>query len=100
MNAWNFDIEEAPRGRASTKTVTVKGNEVTQKVFIPSPVILATKCGKVMASEWLPQAERWHGLATGEQPVAWQPWPTHPQDNPSSPTNQGRGGLKPLRFIR
>lgn len=84
MSAWNFNIAEAPRGETVTKTSTVKDKEVSRKVFVPSPVILATKCGKVMGSEWLPQGERWHGLATDEQPVAWMLWPTHPTSSPTT----------------
>ena len=78
MSDWNFNIAEAPRGKTVTKTSTVKDKGVSREVFVPTPVILATKCGQVMASEWLPKPERWHGLATDEQPVAWWPWPTHP----------------------
>lgn len=89
MSAWNFNIAEAPRGDTVTKTITVKDKEVSREVFVAAPIILATKCGQVMASEWLPKAERWHGLATGEQPVAWWPWPTHPDQ---FPRNQGRVG--------
>lgn len=41
-------------------------------------VILATKCGKVIKSQWLVNEGRWLNLAKKEVPVAWQPWPEHP----------------------
>lgn len=54
---WNFDIDAAPRGKR---------------------VILATKCGKVTTSRYLPKEDRWEMLAKGEQPTAWHSWPTYP----------------------
>ncbi|OAP40382.1 hypothetical protein AU381_00190 [Sinorhizobium glycinis] len=52
---WVFDIASAPRDRA---------------------VILETKCGKVTKTYWIEKEGRWAGFAKGEEPIAWQPWPT------------------------
>jgi len=84
MNAWNFDIKAAPHGRYEVKQ---RREGVDVRVFVPERVILATKCGKVTISHYLPEEKRWMMLAKGEQPVAWQPWPTHPHssDLTSSP---------------
>lgn len=76
---WNFDISAAPRGRIVQQTRKVKGEDVTGDVFQPDRVILATKCGQVTTSRYLPKEDRWEGLATGEQPLAWQLWPEHPE---------------------
>lgn len=77
---WNFDISEAPRGRMVTKRHKTKnGGVVESEHFEGVHVILATKCGKVTKSYFIPDADRWLMLAKGEQPVAWQPWPEHPE---------------------
>lgn len=84
---WNTDISAAPKGR----TITVMKNTRTKDgvVRLPveekvdEPIWVATKCGKVMKTHWL-QSERnpgrWVGLASNEEPVAWQPFvtPQHP----------------------
>lgn len=75
---WNFDISQAPRGRYVTATRNNGKGDWTAEVFEPAEVILATKCGKVTKSRWLPEENRWLMLAAGEQPIAWQDWPTHP----------------------
>jgi hypothetical protein len=84
---WNFDISDAPRGKIVQRTVKVKDKDVTSDVFKPDRLILATKCGKVTTSEYIPRHQRaggiwvearWEFLATGEEPVAWQVWPEHP----------------------
>jgi hypothetical protein len=54
---WNRNINEAPRDRH---------------------VILASKCGKVTHSYWVAKEARWCMFNKGEAPVAWQPWPEHP----------------------
>lgn len=56
-NGWNKDIVSAMKN---------------------APVILATKCGKVIRAYWLEREGRWAGLASSELPVAWMPWPSHP----------------------
>jgi hypothetical protein len=76
--SWNFDIASAPRGKTVTQVRTVKDKQVEGEVFQPDYVILATKCGSVGRSQYLPREDRWEGLAKGEQPVAWQAWPEHP----------------------
>lgn len=82
---WNFDISTAPKGKMVATERQLKDDKVSVvEHFVPDPVWLATKCGKVLRSYWLPEAgknpARWSGLATGEQPVAWQPFvvPAHP----------------------
>jgi len=76
--SWNFDISEAPRGQTVMQPRKVGDKETTVSVFVPDRVILATKCGKVTPSEYLPKEGRWVMLAAGEAPLAWQPWPAHP----------------------
>lgn len=79
--SWNFDISEAPRGQTVMQPRKVGDKETMVSTFVPDRVILATKCGKVTLSEWLPKAGRWMMLNGGEQPVAWQPWPEHPESS-------------------
>ena len=82
---WSFDISTAPRGKTVTTTRLVNdknsasGKSVKDfEEFREEPVILATKCGKVVRSYWMQKEGRWAGFATGEQPLAWMPWPEHP----------------------
>lgn len=78
MTEWNFDISKAPRGRYVIQNRKFGKGQADTRVFEPDRVILATKCGQVIPSRYLPEAKRWEGLATGERPVAWQVWPEHP----------------------
>lgn len=85
---WNSDIEAAPHGRTEalpqTRVHSGREVEVLRSAFIPDYVWLATKCGKVIKSCWIPakgrDGDRWHGLNKGEQPVAWMLFvtPEHP----------------------
>ncbi|WP_245582419.1 hypothetical protein [Neorhizobium lilium] len=81
---WNHDLTTAPHGRNETRTRTIKGETQEFTDFVPEPVWLATKCGKVVRTYWTPKTEfspaRWAGLGTNEQPVAWQAFvvPEHP----------------------
>jgi hypothetical protein len=75
---WDFDITQAPRGSYVVRNKTLGKGRGDTKDFVADVVILATKCGVVTKSRYLPDEKRWEGLAKGEQPVAWQPWPKHP----------------------
>lgn len=60
---WNYDISQAPRDQK---------------------IIVASDCGKVFSSRWLPakgkDGDRWEGFSKGHDPIAWMPWPTHPNE--------------------
>jgi hypothetical protein len=81
---WQFDIERAPKGRTVKALRSVKDTKTGEKVelsydeYQADHIILATKCGKVTRSYWIPEQDRWCMLAKGEEPLAWQPWPEHP----------------------
>jgi len=79
---WNTDISAAPRGyEKKVSHIDNKGRTITKTVFVPQNVILACGDGEtVTVSRWLPNVARWNMLATGEQPVAWMPWPNHPSE--------------------
>lgn len=77
--SWSFDISQAPLGRMVVHRHATKDGWTLSERFAPDSVILATKCGKVLKSHWLPLEERWVMLAKGEEPVAWMAWPDHPQ---------------------
>lgn len=74
---WRTDIENAPRGKYEKHTQFRKGVNVEVSVYAHVPVILSTKCRKVIKSKWLgnEKAARWEFLKEGEQPMAWMPWP-------------------------
>lgn len=82
---WNFDIDAAPRGVTTSKATTnSEGVVITKKTFTPDKVLVAASGKMVMVSYWMPPQKdrpngRWHGLATGEQPIAWMPFPDFPE---------------------
>lgn len=90
---WNTDISKAPRGKTvETTVITAKGPRPASR-FIPVRVILATKCGKVVLSHFIPDDEgrgRWQMLAKREEPLAWMAWPEFPQ----SATTRGESDAK------
>ena len=57
MSDWNFDMSAALRGR----------------------VIVADGHGTVVLTRWLSEEGRWQGFAGTNPPIAWQPWPDHPE---------------------
>lgn len=78
---WNFNMDECPKGQLSPYTKRGKGEYPHTEVgvrFEPAQVILASKCGKVTRSYWVPEEDRWCFFSTGEHPVAWMLWPAHP----------------------
>lgn len=87
MSNWNFNLDSAPRGHSDTeKRPAGKDGFRYIIVYRYVPVILASKCGKVVKSRWLPPEGksrpigRWEGFnPTGDDPVAWMPWPEHPR---------------------
>ena len=86
---WSPDISQAPRGEMVTSTyqMMVKGKpqEVSKTEHQSTKILVLTNCGKVVPTYWIPSREasggailggnRWSGLATGEEPVLWAPWP-------------------------
>jgi hypothetical protein len=80
---WNYDMAECPKGCFVTVTKKVGKNITSYQEWQRQVVILASKCGKVTTSEWLPETDkrkvgRWNMFSPGEEPLAWMPWPTHP----------------------
>lgn len=78
---WNYNIDEAPSGRTVQKEVTRKdGKSHTVDVFEKDVVFLASgSCGTVTKSYWIPKESRWNMFATGQVPLAWMEYPTHPK---------------------
>nr|WP_312970701.1 hypothetical protein [Brucella intermedia] len=82
MGDWNFDISQAPLGEFVSTTRTVKGKEVVSRDYRHDKIIAATDCGNVIITWWLPQigqdGGRWNFFCKGQVPVAWMPYPKHP----------------------
>ncbi|ANK73754.1 hypothetical protein FA04_14665 [Ensifer adhaerens] len=78
MSEWNFNLTGMPLGSMVDRTVKTKDGIKQYEEFQPDIVILASKCGKVIRSYWLPDEKRWAGFKGGEEPVAWMRWPHHP----------------------
>jgi hypothetical protein len=80
---WNFDISSAPRGKTVTIIEADKDGKIRERQeFRHDHVILASKCGRVMRSYWIPDESRWCMFKKGEEPVAWMHWPDHPGVKP------------------
>ena len=88
---WNFDVSEAPKGRTVERAVTTEKGKVPYEAFEHDHVILASKCGKVMRSYWIPDENRWCMLSKHEAPVAWMHWPEHPASKAISSAEEKQG---------
>jgi len=76
---WNFDMSQAPRGETRMVTRTIGKNEVDVAEHIPALIIAAGNDQVVTVSKWLPEQGRWNMFSKGTPPLAWQPWPAHPE---------------------
>lgn len=93
MTVWNFDISQAPGPKpVRRETKRPDGSTVTYDEMVPTWVLVAVgnEDRQVMSSCYLPARPmknakgkewpaRWHGLATGQVPLAWMPYPDHPE---------------------
>lgn len=85
---WNFNMDEAPKGRMVTKTITTTKGDRTTEEFVPDAVLVASNCGLVLKSHWMPpkltqsgsllDGNRWSGFGVDKGPIAWMPLPVHP----------------------
>jgi hypothetical protein len=80
---WSTDISAAPRGKRVTVRKIGKAGKVNASTRMERELVwLASKCGKVILSEWLwPKQDgqtmtkaRWMMLGMDEQPLAWRPF--------------------------
>ena len=85
---WDFDMNAAPRGRMWTVVAIKDGDLKERQEFRHDHVILASKCGKVMRSYWIPDEQRWCMFSKHEEPVAWMLWPDHPSSQALTPSKE------------
>lgn len=109
MTGWNFDMSSAPKSYFDTETRIIRGKPQDVQIPIDVPLVLATKCGRVLKSRWLPAKPkdkngytdrpegRWEFLGTKEQPIAWRPWFTHPYDEITDDTDPSGSAVKDAR---
>ncbi|KFB10364.1 hypothetical protein [Nitratireductor basaltis] len=77
--SWNFDLSAAPKGKPIQREVKRKGEVVLVDDFQHQKIIAAGRCGVVTVSRWLPEEGRWEMFTKEHPPIAWQPWPEHPE---------------------
>jgi hypothetical protein len=77
---WNFNMDEAPRGRTNLVTRQIGKNVVVGEEFLPDHIIAAGNDLVVTLSRWLPKEGRWSMFTKDTPPVAWMTWPKHPQE--------------------
>jgi len=75
---WNRDISQAPRGHYRTVTRRIGKNDVETQEHVPALIIAAGNGGVVTLSKWLPEQGRWNMFTKDVPPLAWMPWPDHP----------------------
>ncbi len=73
---WNYDITQAPKGHLESRK-SPKGDGYYDE-YVHDHIIIATKCGKVTRSYWVPKESRWCMMSKNEEPEAWIAWPVHP----------------------
>ena len=71
LNNWRYDAP--PKGEM--QTVSLPKGKTAQKWVAPK-IIIVTPSGAVTVSNWLHQSQRWNMMCEGQEPRAWQPWPT------------------------
>ena len=77
---WNFNMDEAPRGHFRTVKRTIDGIERNWEEHVPEKIIAAIGDGQsVTTSYWIPKEERWCMFSKKVGPIAWMPWPKHPE---------------------
>lgn len=81
MGDWNFDITQAPKGEVRPVTRAVGKSQITKDEHVPETIIAAGSDGVVTLSRWLPKEGRWNMFTRDVPPIAWQPWPKHPEAN-------------------
>ncbi len=84
---WNYNMDEAPRGKYVTKTLKVGIRQVETEMY-EHDLIIATDGDIVTLSKWLPPITdgpvskqrdgRWMMFGLKQTPLAWQPWPKSP----------------------
>ena len=77
---WNFNMDEAPRGTVRSVTRKSGKNTVTIEEHVPERIIAAIGDGQgVTVSYWIPKDQRWNMFTKSVGPIAWMPWPKHPE---------------------
>ena len=80
MTRWNYNMDEAPRGSTQVVTRKIGKNEVTLEEYVYDYIIAAGNEKVVTLSRWLPKENRWNMFTEKVPPMAWKPWPKHPED--------------------
>lgn len=76
---WNFNMDEAPRGETIKVERKVGNHVVTIERHVPVNIIAAGNNRVVTVSQWIPDQQRWNMFSKNTPPLAWMPWPEHPE---------------------
>lgn len=77
---WCYDMSEAPTGYFDDVRRTVGKTIVMSHVHVPETIIAAGNGGVVTLSKWIEKEQRWSMFTKDCPPIAWRPWPKHPDD--------------------
>lgn len=78
MSEWNFDMIAAPRSDYVTEKRQI-GKAIKDVKTLAKKYVIATDGEIVTRSYYIPDDDRWCMFATGQELVAWQPWPEPPK---------------------
>lgn len=76
---WNFNMDEAPKGHFKDMVKNIGGRTIMSVVHVPEPIIAAGSNGVVTVSKWIDAEKRWNMFSKDCPPIAWMPWPDHPE---------------------
>ena len=79
MTEWNFDMSAAPKGRVRAVGELIPTGKMTWGANVPVFIIAADVHGWTCMSRWIPEEGCWMGFNKASPPIAWQPWPDHPE---------------------
>ena len=72
--AWNYNMDQAPKGRTVIETRRGKDGPVQVERFVRD-IVIASRGDCVTMSYWIPKEGRWCMFTKDAPPIAWQPWP-------------------------
>jgi hypothetical protein len=86
MTDWNYNIDEAPRGKTVVKFAKTKNGTASYEAFEKEKIIGCIDNPEkwVAVTYWTPPTKhtpkgRWSGATQDQELLAWMPMPKHPK---------------------
>jgi hypothetical protein len=77
---WNFNMDECPKSYFVEEEITDSlGRKMIKQTVVEVKVLLADADSDfVTVSRWLPKEKGWNMFTDKQTPLAWMPFPEHP----------------------